>query len=486
MITTRRRWLFGATGALVAACSSPRPREAAPPASRRPIVVVGAGIAGLAVAHGLAACEGDVLVLEAKERPGGRILTIRAPFHEGLYVEAGATHVVPDPDLLALVAASGVEVVPARPRRDLARVVLENGTRTKLAPGEERPSRHAITDEEKKLGWMGCLERYFADAKAADPTVPWPPPDLARHDAVTAEEMLRARGASPGWIAGLGEAFVGERIDQVSGAFMLREMAAFFRDLSLGRRGGRIAGGSDRFPAALAGKLGDRVVYGAEVKRIEHDARSVRVSFVRRGRLDRVEADRVVCALPYTVLRRVAIAPSFSAQKTRAIHELPAVSVTRVFAEVGARFWLERGEAGDVDTDLPIGTLRDETQLQDGPRGAVLGAYLSGDAARASCAHEEGARVRAFVDAADEAMPGVRDRLRAGASKCWDEDPFARGAYAWFRPGQMTSFGCALWSPEGRVHFAGDHLSHRPGFMHGAVASARRVVAEVLEARRGV
>lgn len=68
-------------------------------------------------------------------------------------------------------------------------------------------------------------------------------------------------------------------------------------------------------------------------------------------------------------------------------------------------------------------------------------------------------------------------------TKCWDEDPFARGAYAWFRPGQMAELGRMLASVEGRVHFAGDHTSHRPGWMHGALASSKRVVKEVLEAR---
>jgi monoamine oxidase len=70
-----------------------------------------------------------------------------------------------------------------------------------------------------------------------------------------------------------------------------------------------------------------------------------------------------------------------------------------------------------------------------------------------------------------------------GITHCWDDDPFARGAHAWFAPGEMLSLGPALASAEGRVHFAGDHTSHRPGWMHGALASAKRAVAEVLRQR---
>lgn len=483
MDMTRRQWLLGGPLALVGGCGEARLPTAPARARARPIVVVGAGISGLATAHGLAQRGIDVRVLEAQRRPGGRVLTIRAPFHEGLYVEAGATHVVPDPDLLALAALAGVAIVPAKPRRALARVVLARGVARRLSPGEDGPSRHALRDDERRLGWMGCLERYLADAKAADPAAPWPPPALARHDGETAEAMLLARGASPGFVAELGDAFVGERIGEVSGAFLLREMAAFFRDVALGAGAGRIAGGSDRLPSALAAALGGRVAYGAEVTRVEHDARGARVTFSRDGRPASIDADRVVFAVPFTVLRRVAIDPPPSPAKARAIAELPAVSVARVYAEVDERFWLARGEAGDVETDLPSGTIRDETALQVGATAAVLGAYLSGDAARRAAAQgDDAARVRAFVDDAERARPGVRARVRAGAVKCWDEDPFARGAYAWFRPGQMTAFGDALSRPEGRVHYAGDQTSHRPGFMHGAVASAKRVVGEILGA----
>jgi len=77
---------------------------------------------------------------------------------------------------------------------------------------------------------------------------------------------------------------------------------------------------------------------------------------------------------------------------------------------------------------------------------------------------------------------GYQAPTQDGASKCWDEDPFARGVYAYFKPGQIMELGPAIASGEGRVHFAGDHTSCRPGFMHGAVSSARRVVREILAA----
>jgi monoamine oxidase len=190
-----------------------------------------------------------------------------------------------------------------------------------------------------------------------------------------------------------------------------------------------------------------------------------------------VEAERAVCAIPYTVLRNLAL-DGLSREKMRVIRELFSISIARVFAEVGRRVWIERGESGEADTDLPSGGIHDETKLQAG-RAGVLGAFLTGDRARECVARSEAERTRVFVEDAERAHPGAKAALRATVTKCWDEDPYARGAFASYRPGQLLDLGPAVARPEGRLHFAGDHTSARPGWMHGAVVSAKRVVREI-------
>src|SRR5262245_5575354 len=122
---TRRRFLLASAAGLASAACGPAP---APPASgpapsassgqspSRKIIIVGGGLSGLAIAFDLAARGFDPTVLEASERPGGRIHTVRAPFQDGLYVEAGATHVVPDPDLIKLIGDVGVDLTAGKPR----------------------------------------------------------------------------------------------------------------------------------------------------------------------------------------------------------------------------------------------------------------------------------------------------------------------------------------------------------------------------------
>jgi monoamine oxidase len=75
--------------------------------------------------------------------------------------------------------------------------------------------------------------------------------------------------------------------------------------------------------------------------------------------------------------------------------------------------------------------------------------------------------------------PAMISQLESGTSKCWDDDEWARGAYAWFRPGQMARFLPVLGRADGRIHFAGDHTSPTPGWMEGALQSAERVVKEI-------
>jgi len=441
------------------------------------VVVIGGGLAGLATALELVDRGIRVTVVEAQERVGGRILTLRDPFHEGLYVEAGATHVVGDPALLALAERVGVEVTRAKRPRGLAEVQHIGGKRRVLGDSVEAATR--LSAEEIALGWEGRMRKYFAAAVGQDPRLPsFPSPELAKLDHTSIADHLRAQGASEGFIAGVGEGFCpGGDATTASALSILRDIASLFVERGL-EGGGRFAGGSDRLPRAIAERLGQRVLTGARVRAVSQDDWSARVELSQKGKREVLEADFVVCAVPSPVLGDVRFSPALSAAKLRAIRELPLASVTRVFVECGRRFWIEQGESGRASTDLEIGTIRHETELLPGPPG-ILGAYLTAARAERFGRLAPAARIERALADIDRVFPGMRDGFTGGASHAWHEDEFARGAYAWYRPAQLTGAAVAMAEPEGRVHFAGDHTSYRPGFMHGALASARRVVGEI-------
>jgi monoamine oxidase len=88
-------------------------------------------------------------------------------------------------------------------------------------------------------------------------------------------------------------------------------------------------------------------------------------------------------------------------------------------------------------------------------------------------------RLAAALEGMAMVYPRIRDQFEGGASKCWDSDEWSRGAYTWFKPGQMTSWLPHIARAEGRIHFAGEHTSTNPGWMEGALESAERVVSEI-------
>lgn len=462
-LLSRRELLATLAAAACAPVPDARPRPAR--LTPRPrVVIAGAGIAGLAAALSLLERDYEVTVLEAQQRPGGRILTLRQPFHSGLYVEAGASHVAGDPALLTWLEKLDVPLVPSAE--------------------DERAPAHPLSAAERALGWEGRLRKYFGEALTEDPRAPgWPSPRIATLDGVSVAGYLKAQGASAAYIEEVGAELCPTKDPRSESALALcRHVACIFRERKAGG-GGRIPGGTDRLPRAMAERLGDRLIYGAEVRVIAQRTGGALVSYQVDGSAEQLEADFVISALPAPALARLELLPRLPAEVGEAIASVRLTSVTRIYLQASRRFWLERGDSGRASTDLSIGTLRDETALQDGTAG-VLGAHLSGEQAREWGKLREHERLARALDDVEKVFPGMRAHFDTGASKFWDEDPRAGGAYAWHAPGELTRFAKLLTAPQGRLHFAGDHTSYRPGFMHGAIASAERVVAEIEAAPR--
>ncbi|HEY0035964.1 MAG TPA: FAD-dependent oxidoreductase, partial [Longimicrobium sp.] len=204
--------------------------------------------------------------------------------------------------------------------------------------------------------------------------------------------------------------------------------------------------------------------------------RGVEVEYVERGTPRTVRARRLVCAIPFPTLRSVRVSPPWSAGKQAAIHGLPSTSVTRVYLQVSRRFWDEEAPAS-TPTDLPIMLAAEASRGQPGGR-AILEAFITGVRAREVERMAPADRVSFAVGHMERIYPGLRRHLERGASYAWDGDPWSRGDYAWFRPGQMRRFLPHLAAPEGRVHFAGDHTSTSPGWMNGALESGLRAADE--------
>lgn len=444
------------------------------------MLVIGAGLAGMAAAYELIQAGHEVTVLEARMRSGGRVWTLRDAFPAGLYAEAGATNVFDNHQWTIKYLQLLMVAIDPMESHGGAALYHMHGQRVLLKPGSAVDWPLELRPDEKGLSRSALWAKYvlpvlqeLGDEEAAG----WPPTSLDKYDRVSFVEFLRQRGASPGVVEilklGLADQ-LGEGAAAISALDLLREAAP----RAAVKQAYAIRGGSDTFTKAFAEKLGDRIHYGMPVSRIEHDARGVRV---RCQGQQTFTAEYLICALPFSVLRRIEIVPGFAAAKQQIIAQLGHTSVVRVFLQTRNRFWLDEGLTGSATTDLPIMTAYDKAHYLPGTRG-MLEAYVAGVKARRLAAMPASERVNFTVQQIELLLPNLRKHYEGGASVCWDQEEWTRGAYAWFAPGQMKAWLPHLATPAGRVHFAGDHTSPWPGWMNGALQSGYRAAREVNQA----
>jgi len=438
------------------------PKQLAPGRPPRRILVAGGGLAGLAAAYELVQAGHEVTVFEARDRPGGRVLTLRNGFADGQYAEAGAetfgqTHSF----VHHYVQAFGLATMPAWNYGKLASLIFRSGQRSRLS---SELSRKYIEPAVKEIG----------DAL----TPGWPPAELLRKfDRISMAELLQRRGASPDEIALL-ELHYSDSWDNGTAP---DSALCLLRDEAIARKGAsfRIRGGNDQLPQALARSLGALVHYRTTVVRIEQDDKQVSVTVNESGRHSQISADYLVCAIPFPLLRSVNVSPAFSPGKQRAIRELRYNSVTRVYVQSQSRPWIAEGLSGFVATDLPIGTVWDCTEGQPGER-AILECYTSGARARWLASLSEPERARVAIKNLDKVFPGAK--YDKAVSVAWDADPLVLGAFAWFKRDQMSTLLPHIARREGRVFFAGEHTSPWFGWMQGALESGHRAAHEVNDA----
>src|SRR4051794_17034763 len=271
------------------------------PAKR--IVILGAGLAGLAAAEELGKAGHTVTVLEARNRPGGRVYTLREPFTDGVYAEAGAGRIPSTHELtLQYVKRFNLALDPFWPESG-SNVFLWRGKRQVVPFGKEVNLERVegnFTAEESKAGFGGIGERYLKplqEKMRALPADAWPVPQMAELGDISLRDYLQKQGASP------------DAIQYISEGFETSSLLDFVHD-SISHavpKLWKIRGGNDRLPYSLANLLSEQIRYGAEVVRLEQTDAGVSVAYRTAGMRHTIQADRVICTLPFTVLRGIEV-----------------------------------------------------------------------------------------------------------------------------------------------------------------------------------
>lgn len=229
---------------------------------------------------------------------------------------------------------------------------------------------------------------------------------------------------------------------------------------------------------------------GANLLHVDRLAKLYSGKHLRRptGELPRVvvDADIVILALPFTLLRRVDTGDLFPAPKLAAVRDLGYGQNAKLLIGTTSRFWRTQGRDGGLYTDLPLQTGWDASRLRDAERG-VYTFFLGGAGGLMLGQGSEQEHAARLCALAEPSMPGLSARRTGSAVRAhWPSERHALGSYSCYRPGQWTEIAGLEGDAVNRVYFAGEHCSAAyQGFMNGAVQSGRLAALEVLAAVTG-
>jgi monoamine oxidase len=439
--------------------------------SAKRVTILGAGLAGLAAGWELKSAGHDVTILEAQLHPGGRVHTIREGLSDDLYAEAGAGRIPSTHNITReWVQHFGLELEPFFPK-DLSDVAFMKGKRVKMPVGKPVDMSQVpldLTPDERTIGLSNFDEHYYGETMrkiGGGIREDWPP-EIARLADISMSDFLRQRGASPDAIHYMLFGFE----DDAALDFMRDAYSHHTESLA------KIKGGNDQLPRAFAAKLSDEIRYGCAVEHIDRGEGQVRVTYRRAGMLDHLEAEAVICTIPYTVLRHIAVTPEWTPEKRKVIDNLYYGPVVRTTFQVSRRYWEDQGLNGFGSSDKNFEVWH-PTYGKPGRRG-LLQSYVYEDYARYLDGLSEGERFERVIGDMDEVHPGLRQYLETVIIKSWVNDPWQKGAFQEYKVGQQEWYA-EIGKREGRIWFAGEHTSPWPGWMQGAIASGIKAAREI-------
>ena len=441
------------------------------------VVVVGAGLAGLAAARTIAGAGRSVAIMEARDRVGGR--TLNVTIEAGKSVEIGGQWVGPtQTKALALIEELGLETFPTY--REGRNLFERRGRLHSYGGSIPRVSPMALAEVGMTLARLKRMSR------SVEPATPWATRRAARWDSetfatwvrrnvhtATARDLIRLAI----WAVWAVEP---EDLSLLHVLFYVSSAGSFeaLIDTEGGAQESRVVGGSQLIALRMAAQLGDAVWLEAPVQRIIHSADAVTVESTAAT----VRGRRAIVAMPPTLAGRIAYEPPLPARRDGLTQRMAQGSVVKCMAIYPEPFWREDGLSGQATSaDGPVSVTYDNSP-PDGSPGVLL-AFLEAGAARRAADLSQDERREVVVGCLARFFGPRAARLEFYVDKAWAADPWSAGCYGGFMaPGAWRANGPALYAPVGPIHWAGAETATAwNGYMDGAISSGERASQAALE-----
>jgi monoamine oxidase len=443
--------------------------------NNRTVTVIGAGLAGLGAAYELQRAGWKVTVLEARDRVGGRVHSLRN-FSNGLIAEGGGEFIDESHKRMLTFAKQF--------KLKLGKVGSWQGQDKDWASfdGKSGPMSNAglwgtnLHHEVEKI-WRALAElaKYVPD-----PNQPQAARDAARLDRQSTADWINSLDAHPlakkDFIQHIRSEYTCEP-ERHSLLDLARNSAMYYTSLERNMNY-RVIGGNDLIPCALADTLPD-VRLNAPVTSIRVLPDEVAVTYKHADSHLTIHAAFAILAIPLTTARLIEFNPPLPSAHQKMVDQLSYGAVTKVLIEYRKRFWNERGWNGRLTTDAQIVLTWHATSHIENQHG-ILTVYTGGEPGAKLAALSDAERTHLAVAEIETLFPGSSDLIENTATVAWSNEPFTRASYAALAPGEVTAHWKTLFEPAGRLFFAGEHATPIQGFMEGAVESGQRVAATIL------
>ncbi|MEX0620890.1 MAG: flavin monoamine oxidase family protein [Solirubrobacterales bacterium] len=444
--------------------------------SEAEVAVIGAGLAGLSAARKLAQGGVDVVVIEARDRVGGRT---ENGYLGGEPVELGGQWVGPGQDeILGLIDELGLETFPTWIEGE--NLLDLNGSIRRYKGTVPKVNPVALAEV-----WV-AMKRIDRLSRRVDPAQPWAAPRAERWDSRSVADWISGTvftATARDLIRLAVHAFWAAEPDEISMLhFLAYSRAAGSIESLLETEGGaqdsRVVGGTQAISDRMAKDLGDRVVTGAPVSAVEWDGDAVALE--AGGRVFR--ARRAIVTVPPVLAGRINWRPGLPEARTGLVSSMLPGRAIKAMAAYETPFWREEGLSGSATSiGSPVSMVFDNTPSSGAP--GVLVSFFEASSADVAGAMPDVERRELVIGNLTRLFGEQASRPLGYLDRCWANEEFSSGCYgAFMPPGAWTRWGEALSEPVGPIHWAGAETATRwTGYMDGAISSGRRAATEVVD-----